>query len=1555
MSNFIPLIRPDWRRPVLTAFLAALGSAASAQTVDGTRDASYPAALAVQTVNTDFGNSTSGSQTLADGCELDNIHARIVGSNLYLFIGGNLQANFNKLDLFFDSQAGGQNQLNSSASYLTNFNGLKFDAGFTADYAMSVTCGNNFDVYANYTPVPATGADFIGGGGGRTQAVNFGLVLMGAGTGTVSIDNSNVAGVSGGTGAASAAAAAAVATGIEYKIPLSALGTTQYGGDIKIAVMINGSSWDYLSNQTLGGLPAGQGNLGGDNNGTYTGNVGGVDFTAKAGNQYVTVLNSSPVVDGTLDLAYAAALAVQTVETQFGDNSTGSQTQAGGSELDNIHAEVFGNDLYVFVGGNMESSFNKLTLFFDSKSGGQNQLAGNAGFVGNMNGLKFDAGFTADYSLAMGAGNNPLEVYTNYSALPGTATNFTGGGVGRTQAINFSTVVPGAGTGSISIDNSNVAGVAGGTGAANQVAAEAVATGIEYRIPLTALGAVTGGGDIKITAFISDGGWGFLSNQVLAGVPAGTSNLGGPGGVDFSAIGGNQFVTVVNGGGQTASQISVAPQQLNFYNVSTTGGSVTRTVAVTNNGDASLSVTSISSSNPAFTLSTTTLTVAPGITQNVIVTFDPSVGGTSTATISFASNDPNRPTETITATGTGIAPGQIIVDGTRDATLYGPARAVQTNTTGFGNSNTGQAGTANGSELDAAYSYISGGYLYVMLAGNLETNTNKLVLFFDTSVPGGQQTYLASNPTVDFGNSGNLAGLQFDAGFKPEYLLSINQGGSNVYANFLTMDGSGGNGQYLTPSVNDLTAPLDFGGGVLGEISINNSNTAGVSGAAVGSPAAVTTGVELRIPLAALGSPSPTAPIRVMAMIASGDYSFLSNQFLGAVAGGTANLGNPNAANLSTATGQQFFTAQRGNVTISTAEALSGEFQNVNVTGTGALTVADAFDAAGLVTVQTGGELNFSSTAPALTGGGSFTMQTGATLRIGSAAGITSSGATGNIQLTGTRSYSTGGIYYYTGGTSRVTGNGLPATVRELVVSLPNGSPVPAVSGVSLSQSVSVSQALRVINANLSLGANTLSILSSAAGTALVENANGTVLGASAEMQCYLNPSFQGRGYRHYSSPTAGMTVGDLAATGFTPVVNPLYNTTPNPSTPGAVVPFPNVFYFDETLATTDFNAGYRSPDALGDALTVAEGYTVNLFRTPRLTFDGTLNTGSISTTLTRTGNTSTSGFNLKGNPYPSPIDWDLMTIPAGMSGQVSVIQPAANATSNGGSYLTYNNGVGSLPGGIVPAMQGMFLLRTTAGSGTLTFSDAARVTTFDPSLSHYRVATETRPLVRLDVNGVGALAGLTDAAFVYFENGATHGFDTQYDAQRVGHSLGDSPTISTILAGGIEAQIDGRPVLTQDLTIPLLMEVGRTGTYQMNASTLVNFAAGQPVLLEDAVTGTSQDLTQNPTYTFTMDAAFRGARFTLHFPAGRVSGLNAAAADALLSVYPNPSNGTCTLEWTGAQPLTGTVTLVDALGRTVRQLAAASRLTLSDLPKGVYTLRATTSTGPLTRRLVVE
>ncbi|NJN41195.1 MAG: S-layer family protein [Flammeovirgaceae bacterium] len=77
--------------------------------------------------------------------------------------------------------------------------------------------------------------------------------------------------------------------------------------------------------------------------------------------------------------------------------------------------------------------------------------------------------------------------------------------------------------------------------------------------------------------------------------------------------------------------------------------------------------------------------------------------------------------------------------------------------------------------------------------------------------------------------------------------------------------------------------------------------------------------------------------------------------------------------------------------------------------------------------VVTAGTL--ATNAQTVSGTGTFLLLSGTTLEITSADGISTAGATGNIQVSGSRTYSSGANYVYNGSADQITGNGLTQNV----------------------------------------------------------------------------------------------------------------------------------------------------------------------------------------------------------------------------------------------------------------------------------------------------------------------------------------------------------------------------------------------------------------------------------------------------------------------------------------------------------------------------------------------
>jgi len=265
-------------------------------------------------------------------------------------------------------------------------------------------------------------------------------------------------------------------------------------------------------------------------------------------------VHADGTVDGTIGAGYGTAVSVQTVNTQFGDED-GPTGGPDGGELDAAYVTIIGDRLFIGITGNLETdSFNKLSLFIDSRAGGENNLSAlpeyDFGDVSKNLGLvSFAPGFEADFHLFGRAGLGNFEVDfvdrqdgTSNAVLSSSGSALLSGDFGTAMGTIGTT--PGNGTGvsgssatlpiDFALDNSNVAGVAAGTDAAIAADAVAVTTGAEFSIALSDLGA-SAGDTISIVVAYSNGDYNFFSNQFLGGLPAGTDNLGADGAGNFIA------------------------------------------------------------------------------------------------------------------------------------------------------------------------------------------------------------------------------------------------------------------------------------------------------------------------------------------------------------------------------------------------------------------------------------------------------------------------------------------------------------------------------------------------------------------------------------------------------------------------------------------------------------------------------------------------------------------------------------------------------------------------------------------------------------------------------------------------------------------------------------------------------------------------------------------------------------------------------------------------------------------------------------------------------------
>ena len=236
--------------------------------------------------------------------------------------------------------------------------------------------------------------------------------------------------------------------------------------------------------------------------------------------------------------------------------------------------------------------------------------------------------------------------------------------------------------------------------------------------------------------------------------------------------------------------------------------------------------------------------------------------------------------------------------------------------------------------------------------------------------------------------------------------------------------------------------------------------------------------------------------------------------------GGTLNFATTNNSSR-TLTVSKNVSISSGTIGLSTANngtgtiAVAGDFsftggtisETGNGTSKGQITfngVSQTFTSGGTLsgtinfTVNSGATLHMGSGAsPAVISNGSsgtFTLLSGGSLGITSPAGITSSGATGNIQVTGTRSFNASATYIYEGSAAQTTGSGLPGSITNLYIQTSNSS------NVSLTNALAITGTLHLISGTIDASTNNLtmnntSTISGGSSSSYVVTGNGSGAG----------------------------------------------------------------------------------------------------------------------------------------------------------------------------------------------------------------------------------------------------------------------------------------------------------------------------------------------------------------------------------------------------------------------------------------------------------------------------
>lgn len=388
-----------------------------------------------------------------------------------------------------------------------------------------------------------------------------------------------------------------------------------------------------------------------------------------------------------------------------------------------------------------------------------------------------------------------------------------------------------------------------------------------------------------------------------------------------------------------------------------------------------------------------------------------------------------------------------------------------------------------------------------------------------------------------------------------------------------------------------------------------------------------------------------------------------------------------------------------------------------------------------------------------------------------------------------------------------------------------------------------------------------LTLLSTASQTALIDGTGaGHVLG-NVNIQRYLSSSF---GYKYFSSPFQTATVG-----AFAPLVN-LEET------------FPSFYKYDENNSILNpggaisYKSGWAKYTNTTDPLVPMVGYAANLGNnTSPVTFtmSGVVNNGQLNLTLYSHNREYTKGFNLVGNPYPSPIDWDAVGWSKTNIDNAIYFFNAGDSSRYTGVYSSYVNGISTgNANNVIAAMQGFFVHVTNGNfpvQATLGVSNTVRINNLAPVFKS--AVIDNRPMLRLEA-AFEIKKAIEDAAVVYFDPTASGRFDKDKDALKIENTDELVPSIYT-LAESNRLSINGLSEPSDSVSfIPVGITTYRDGWISIRAENADELPFVQ-VYLVDAETGRYHNLRQSAVARFYLRQGICDSRFKLIFSKAPYSG----------------------------------------------------------------------------------
>gem|GEM_PF-5798569 len=518
----------------------------------------------------------------------------------------------------------------------------------------------------------------------------------------------------------------------------------------------------------------------------------------------------------------------------------------------------------------------------------------------------------------------------------------------------------------------------------------------------------------------------------------------------------------------------------------------------------------------------------------------------------------------------------------------------------------------------------------------------------------------------------------------------------------------------------------------------------------------------------------------------------------------TFNRASTISSSLSVATGG---TLNLGDVT-TTLNAMS-------VSNSGTITSGDDF---GTIVAQ--GAVSF-------TGSGSLTLN-----NITASSGVTF-GASANIAITGnvtnnsSITFPTSGTVTFNGSNNQsLSGNSM--SIVNMTVNKPTGT---LTNNTTLTLIGLLTMQSGTFDADGS-GSSNFILYSDANQDARIGAMSGGIITGNVVFQRYFVNS--STAWRNFSFPVNSVPVSEL--TDDITVVN------------GSLA-----YYTESTLGNVD--QGWTTV-ATNGTLTASRGYSAYMYYSGNYTIDvrGTLlanqptlagasayNYGVTFTDDPAFDTGVNDGWNLLPNPYACPINWN-----AASGWQKTNVNGAAAIWDGNNLTYRYSNGVWD---GVIAQGQA-FWVQTTGSAPVLTSTESVKVSSSDPVF--YRTGnSEEKMFINLTSEGK------TDVLTVGFNEEATAGFDSQYDANKLKNRIFNFSAIGT---DGSTLAVSVMPKSACANAIQLKLTDTKAGEYTMSFERVNTLLDVNKITITDRFTEKTVTVTDASTYNFTITSDPRSA-----------------------------------------------------------------------------------------------